>query len=89
MVDHASPHDLTGAYVLDALPAGERHCFEAHLTICGRCRIEVVALREAVVELAGTQTVSPGADLRERVLGAAATTPQEPPQRARSTSRPR
>ena len=43
--NHDEAVELTGAYVLGALPADERAAFEVHLASCSRCTAEVRALR--------------------------------------------
>lgn len=70
-------HDLSGAYVVDALDAHERARFEAHLERCPQCRDEVRDLRETLATLAAPTAQAPATELRGRVLAAAATTPQE------------
>src|SRR5882724_10026268 len=51
--------DLANAYIERRLPSGSRSRYEHHLSECGACRKNVVAL----VRLADTQTsVSPGRD---------------------------
>ncbi len=70
-------HELTAAYALDALDAGERHDFEAHLPECEQCRAELAELREAVGALAlASDGPPPPAALRDRILVAAR---EEPP----------
>lgn len=46
-----------GAYVLDALPPGERAAFEGHLTTCPECRARVAEARAAAGLLAGLTEV--------------------------------
>ncbi|MFD0314016.1 anti-sigma factor [Streptomyces flavalbus] len=71
-------HSLAAPYALDALEPAERVRFERHLARCPRCAAEVRALTEDAVRLAwSTATPAPPA-LRERVLAAVRTTPQEP-----------
>lgn len=65
---HDAPHDLVGAYVLDALDESERAAFERHLGACIECRDEVDHLHEATAALASTQADRPPAALRQRVL---------------------
>jgi anti-sigma-K factor RskA len=65
-------HDLTAAYALDALDAGEREAFEGHLAQCERCRDEVAELSSTAAALAfGVESVVPPAALRGRILAAA------------------
>ena len=77
-------HSLAAPYALDALEPGERHRFERHLAGCERCAEEVRALTEDAVRLAWSTAAVPPAALRERVLHAVRTTPQEPAPRART-----
>lgn len=72
------PHSLAAPYALDALDPGERRRFEKHLAGCGRCTAEVRELAEDAVRLAWSAAVPAPAALRERVLAAVRTTPQEP-----------
>jgi anti-sigma-K factor RskA len=61
--------ELTGAYVLDALPSGERISFEAHLATCEDCQAEVAVLRGVVEVLPlATQPIEPPEALRQRIL---------------------
>lgn len=75
----AQPHDLVGAYVMDALPEAERSGFERHLGWCEQCREEVRGLREATAALAFAAAIPPRPEARERLLGAAARLRQLPP----------
>ncbi|AOR35219.1 anti-sigma factor [Streptomyces fodineus] len=70
-------HSLAAPYALDALEPGERRRFEKHLRGCGRCAAEVRELAEDAVRLAWSAAAPPPAALRERVLAAVRTTPQE------------
>jgi anti-sigma-K factor RskA len=66
-------HDLTPAYALDALEAGDARAYEAHLARCERCRDELAALSEAAGALAyGTEAPVPPVELRARILQQAA-----------------
>src|ERR1700704_3354313 len=66
-------HDLTAAYALDALDAGERETYEAHLAQCARCREELASLRETATALAfGVTSPAPPERLRGQILAAAA-----------------
>jgi anti-sigma-K factor RskA len=74
-------HSLSGAYALDALEAGgERDRFARHLTRCQSCAAEVKGFREVGTALAFAAAAEPPADLRTRVLAAAARTRQLPPE---------
>ncbi|WP_406836632.1 anti-sigma factor domain-containing protein [Streptomyces sp. AHU1] len=70
-------HSLAAPYALDALEGDERRRFERHLKGCDRCAEEVRALTEDAVRLAWSTAAAPPAALRERVLTAVRTTPQE------------
>ncbi|MFG3162002.1 anti-sigma factor domain-containing protein [Streptomyces sp. NPDC048232] len=70
-------HSLAAPYALDALEGAERVRFERHLERCERCAAEVRALSEDAVRLAWSTAAPAPAALRERVLAAVRTTPQE------------
>ncbi|MFE9453202.1 anti-sigma factor domain-containing protein [Streptomyces sp. NPDC006739] len=70
-------HSLAAPYALDALEPGERRRFDKHLKDCDRCAAEVRALSEDAVRLAWSTAAPPPAALRDRVLAAVRTTPQE------------
>ncbi|MFG3124606.1 anti-sigma factor domain-containing protein [Streptomyces sp. NPDC048201] len=72
------PHSLAAPYALNALEPGERRRFEKHLAGCGRCTAEVRELSEDAVRLAWSTAAPAPAALRDRVLAAVRTTPQEP-----------
>jgi anti-sigma-K factor RskA len=72
-------HTLTGAYALDAIDGAERDRFERHLHRCQPCDQEVRGLHEIAGRLAVAVTRVPPAQLKERVLAAAARTRQLPP----------
>ncbi|MDT9696215.1 anti-sigma factor [Streptomyces sp. P17] len=71
-------HSLAAPYALDALEPGERVRFEKHLKKCERCAAEALTLSEDAVRLAWSTSAPPPAALRERVLAAVRTIPQEP-----------
>ncbi|MFB0615296.1 anti-sigma factor domain-containing protein [Streptomyces sp. AGS-58] len=77
LVRREDPHSLAAPYALDALEPGERRRFEKHLAGCDRCAAEVRDLAEDAVRLAWSAAVPAPAALRERVLAAVRTTPQE------------
>ncbi|MGV9455706.1 anti-sigma factor [Streptomyces sp. NPDC003635] len=84
-------HSLAAPYALDALEPGERVRFEKHLRGCQRCAAEVRTLSEDAVRLAWSTSAPAPAALRERVLAAVRTTPQEAvrePVRAREPQLP-
>jgi anti-sigma-K factor RskA len=65
-------HELSAAYVLDALDTPDLDAFEEHLSTCERCREEVADLRVVAGALAlGAPPVEPPAALRRRILDAA------------------
>ncbi|GAA0650418.1 anti-sigma factor [Streptomyces thermocarboxydovorans] len=78
-------HSLAAPYALDALDPAERVKFEKHLKSCDRCAAEVRDLAEDTVRLAWSTAVPAPDALRERVLSAIHSIPQEPaPQRSGS-----
>ncbi|MFF4894829.1 anti-sigma factor domain-containing protein [Streptomyces sp. NPDC001068] len=72
-------HEAVGAYVLDALPPGERAAFENHLATCAACRGEAEQLMDAVVGLAEAGALPPYDPSRSRVLEEIHHTYQETP----------
>ncbi len=67
--DHAEYVEAQGAYLLGALPDGEREVFEAHLTECDRCRGDVYALHVVTDALPGAvPPVQPPLELKERIM---------------------
>ena len=72
-------HTLTGPYVLDALPEGERARFEEHLTECAFCFNEVAELRETAVKLATQVAAPPPPTLKADVMSAIGQIRQLPP----------
>ncbi|MFJ9819783.1 anti-sigma factor domain-containing protein [Streptomyces sp. NPDC101151] len=70
-------HSLAAPYALDALEPGERRRFEKHLKDCDRCAAEVRVLAEDALRLAWSTAAPAPAALRDRVLAAVRTTPQE------------
>jgi anti-sigma-K factor RskA len=82
-------HSLSGAYALDALePGAERDRFTRHLSRCQSCASEVRGFREVATAMAFAAATEPPAELRDRVLAAAARTRQLPPE-IRTHARPR
>jgi anti-sigma-K factor RskA len=65
----AAPHDLTGAYAVDALAAAERTAFERHLGACPACAREVRELQATAARLGAAAAIPPPAALWDRVLG--------------------
>lgn len=72
-------HALTGVYALDAMPGRERDRFERHLARCAACDSEVRSLQDTATRFALAVTLQPPAQLRERVIAAAARTRQLSP----------
>ena len=72
-------HTLVGAYSLDAVTYDERDVFEQHLHTCAPCREELMGLQATAARLGVAVAAPPSAELRARVLEAAARTPQERP----------
>jgi len=72
-------HALTGVYALDAIDVAERERFEHHLARCQACDNEVRGLQETATRFALAVAAAPPAQLRERVMTAAARTRQLPP----------
>ena len=70
-------HSLAAPYALDALEPDERRRFEKHLKGCARCAAEVRELSEDAVRLAWSTAAPAPAAMRDRVLAAVRTTPQE------------
>jgi anti-sigma factor RsiW len=63
-------HSAIGSYVADALNPVERAEFEAHLSGCISCRLEVAEFAETLAELTPLVATRPPAALRESVLAA-------------------
>jgi anti-sigma factor RsiW len=67
--EHAVFVEAQGAYLLGALPEGEREAFEAHLSSCERCRDDVAGMHVVADALpAAVPQVEPPPELKERVL---------------------
>ncbi|MDX8146081.1 anti-sigma factor [Lentzea sp. BCCO 10_0061] len=79
----ADLHTLTGAYAVNALSDIERTAFEAHLTRCASCAVEVAELSATAARLGVAVESPPPPQLRARVLAAAAETRQVSPHAAR------
>ncbi len=88
LVRREDPQSLAAPYALDALEPGERRRFEKHLAGCDRCAAEVRELAEDAVRLAWSAAAPAPPALRERVLTAVRSTPQEPA-RSRAGARDR
>lgn len=72
--------DLLPGAALDALQPAERLLVEQHAAHCEACAAELASFREAAGALVhGMPQVEPPASLRQRVLDAAAATPQDVP----------
>jgi anti-sigma-K factor RskA len=72
-------HELSGAYALDALDDAERDRFERHLRRCSACAEDVRQMTSTATALAMAVAAEPPPGLKQRVLAAAAATPQLPP----------
>lgn len=81
-------HSLAAPYALDALEPHERARFEKHLKKCDRCTAEVRALSEDAVRLAWSTAAPAPLAMRDRVLAAVRTMPQEAPARGAAPARP-
>lgn len=77
---NADVHALTGAYVLDAVSADERHVFERHLGDCGACRQEVAELRETATRLGTAVATSPPPRMKAAVMAQIRQVRQLPPE---------
>ncbi|WP_370618803.1 anti-sigma factor [Mumia qirimensis] len=75
----SDPHNLSGAYALDALDPTERDAYEAHLAECSDCAEEVHGFRATAARLGAAEEVLVPEHLRRAVLDAVARTPQERP----------
>jgi len=72
-------HSLLAPYALDALDPHERARFEAHLDECADCRGELGGFLATAARIGEAESHEPPADLRERLLGAVSSIPQERP----------
>ena len=72
-------HSLLAPYVLDALDADERNRFEAHLEQCPDCRTELGGFQATATRLAEAESQEPPAALRQRLMSAIGSIPQERP----------
>jgi anti-sigma-K factor RskA len=67
--DHARWSEDIGAYLLGALPDGERADFERHLAACPECRREVEELAVAADALpSAAPPVTPPPELKQRIM---------------------
>jgi anti-sigma-K factor RskA len=64
------PHDLAGAYALDALGGAELARFERHLRTCRTCPDEVRGFAATATQLGRAAAVTPPPSLKAAVLGA-------------------
>lgn len=77
MSTHEELKANAAGYVLGSLDAAERREFESHLAGCSECAAEVAALRPITTALAAAvPQVTPRAEVRDRVLGHLAMTPE-------------
>lgn len=70
-------HDLAPAYTLGSLDDEERRQFEAHLSDCPECRDQIAAMSEISIELAWGAATDAPPHLRQAVLAAIDSVPQE------------
>jgi len=71
-MNDGSLHELSAAYALDALDAGDLQAFEAHLATCKRCREDVTSFRATAARLAYDVDLPPLPEtLEHRILDAA------------------
>jgi anti-sigma-K factor RskA len=68
--------DLAALYALDAVDASECAAVRAHILSCDLCRAEYAAAKAAASGLAASVAEKPPADLRGKVLAAAAARPK-------------
>lgn len=75
---HDEYKTLLSAYALDALDAGEVGSFEEHIADCDECRDELDDLLRVCSTIAlSVDPIEPPAELRDRILDVARSTPQE------------
>ncbi|MFF3437384.1 anti-sigma factor domain-containing protein [Streptosporangium sp. NPDC002721] len=72
-------HTLSGAYALHALPERDAALFEAHMSRCEACAVEVRGLSETAARLALGAAEPPPLAMRARVMTRIAEVRQEPP----------
>lgn len=72
-------HELSGAYVLDALAAADQVVFEIHLDDCALCRRDVREFRETLAGMKRLIAQPPPPSLRSSVLRRIRGLPQQPP----------
>lgn len=70
-------HSLLAPYALNALDSWERERFEVHLEQCLDCRAELAGFVGTAARLGAAAHQSPPPELRDRLMAAVATTPQE------------
>ena len=71
-----NPHELVGAYALNALEADERARSDAHLRSCSACQIEVAEFHAIAAVLAEQNTAEPPVTLKAAILTELADTRQ-------------
>jgi anti-sigma-K factor RskA len=72
-------HSLLAPYALNALDSWERERFETHLEQCADCRAELAGFVGTAARLGEAAHQNPPAELRDRLMAAVASTPQERP----------
>lgn len=70
-------HDLAPAYALGILDDKERLQFETHLSDCPECREQIAAMSEVSIELAWGAATDAPPHLRQAILAAIESVPQE------------
>lgn len=74
------PHNMVGAYALDALDDEERKWFQVHLADCAACRDEVLGFLETAARLGDEAETSLPPSLKDSIMAAIATSPQGRPE---------
>jgi anti-sigma-K factor RskA len=88
MTTHEELKANAAGYVLGSLDPEERRAFESHLAGCAECAQEVASLRPVVGALAtAVPQVTPRAELRDRILRAAADSGEAKSRRSASATR--
>lgn len=72
-------HAAAASYVVGGLPPDELQAYETHLAGCADCQAEVAELEETTLVLSEAVATEPPPQLRDSVMAAIASTPQESP----------
>jgi anti-sigma factor RsiW len=62
--------ELVTAYLEDAMPAGQRHCFEAHVPACRGCAAYLAQMCQTIEALRSLREEEIPPHRREQLLGA-------------------